>query len=164
MARWRERAQEDPFPDRQASDQDFIRARAATDGRLMAEQHRIGAVPPADSPSGRPLHRRGRGTEASFLALDVVPQQSYANIQALRCAIATSGADAARLALTAGWTSSGRAGADQYSTYTLYGAPLVSSGQVSVATITRPCPAASAPTTGTLTVSADLTNTGPWRA
>ena len=61
----------------------------------------------------------------------------YQAIQELQAfGYATSGADAARLALTAGVTiEMGVQVPSQYSTYTLYGPQLVNSGQVSLATI-----------------------------
>ena len=61
----------------------------------------------------------------------------YQAIQELQAfGFATSGADAARLALTAGVDiEMGVQVPSQYSTYTLYGPQLVSSGQVSLATI-----------------------------
>ncbi len=61
----------------------------------------------------------------------------YQAIQELQAfGYATSGADAARLALTAGVDiEMGVQVPSQYSTYTLYGPGLVKSGQVSMATI-----------------------------
>ena len=72
--------------------------------------------------------------EWSFGGTVVSDYQAIQELQAF--GFATSGADAARLALTAGVDiEMGVQVPSQYSTYTLYGPQLVSSGQVSLATI-----------------------------